>query len=96
MPAQCAKSLAILIQTAYQRIVLIPLQKRRTAPTYCTRTITKKGVSYLLAKIEAYRTNIPYRTAILASDLSGLLLTFKIRGKKDSVVLAMAFLSSSH
>ena len=32
----------------------------------------------------------------LTSDLSSLLLTFKIWGNKDSVVLAMAFLSSSH
>ena len=32
----------------------------------------------------------------LTLDLSSLLLTFKIRGNKDSVVLAMALLSSSH
>ena len=35
-------------------------------------------------------------TEQLTSDLSNLLLTFKIRGNKDSVVLAMAFLSCSH
>ena len=32
----------------------------------------------------------------LTAGLSSLLLTFKIQGNKDSVVLAMAFLSSSH
>ena len=32
---------------------------KRTAPTYRTRTITKKGVPYFLAKIEAYHTVLP-------------------------------------
>ena len=69
-PTQCAKSLGFLIQTAYQRNVPVPSQTRRTVPTYRTRTITKKAyrtsVPSFLAKIEAYRTNVPYRTAILA------------------------------
>ena len=39
-------------------------KKRRTIPTYRTRTITKKAyhtsVPYFLAKIEAYRTVLPF------------------------------------
>ena len=65
---QCAKSLGFLIQTAYQRTVPVPSQKRRTVPTYRTRTITKKAyrtsVPYFLAKIEAYRTVPTYRTVL--------------------------------
>ena len=61
----CEKS-RFLIQTAYQRTVPEPLQKRRTVPTYRTRTITKKpyrtSVPSFLAKIEEYRTAPTYRT----------------------------------
>ena len=60
---QCAKSLGFLIQRAYQSTVPVPLQKRRTVPTYRTRTITIKtyrtSVPYFLPKIEAYRTELP-------------------------------------
>ena len=49
--------------TSYQRTVPVPLQKRRTIPTYRTRTITEKAyrtsVPYFLAKIKAYRTVLP-------------------------------------
>ena len=63
----CEKS-GVLIQTAYQRTVLVPLEKRHTIPMYHTRTIAKKayrnGVPYYLAKIEAYCTYTPHlRTA---------------------------------
>ena len=65
---QCVKSLGFLIQRAYQRTVPVPLQKKRTVPTYLTRTIPKKAyrtsVPYFLAKIEAYRTYVPYRTVL--------------------------------
>ena len=68
-PAQCAKSLGFLIQRAYQRTVPVPLQERRTVPTYRTRTITKKthrtSVPYFLAKIEVYCTVPTYCIAIL-------------------------------
>ena len=43
------------IQAAYQRTVPVPLQQ---APY-------RTSVPYFLAKIEAYRTYLPYRTAIL-------------------------------
>ena len=49
---------------------------KRTVPTCCTRTITKKAyctsVPYFLTKIEAYHTNVPYRTATLALNYSQL------------------------
>ena len=49
-----------LIQTAYQRTVPEPLRKRRTVPTYRTRTkkAYRTSVPYFLAKMEAYRTAI--------------------------------------
>ena len=52
---QRAKSLGFLIQTAYQRTVPAPLQKKAY----------RISVPYFLAKIEAYRTKVLYRTAIL-------------------------------
>ena len=62
---QRAKSLGFLTQTAYQRTVPVPSQKKRTVPTYRTRTITKKAyrisIPYFLAKIEADRTVPTYR-----------------------------------
>ena len=49
---------------------------KRTAPTYRTRTITRKAyrnsVPYFLAEIEAYRTALTYRTAILTFNYSQL------------------------
>ena len=52
----------------------VPHTFNRTAPTYRTSTITKKAyrtsVSYFLAKIEAYRSVLTYRTV-----LQSLLLT---------------------
>ena len=69
---QRSKSWGFLIQTAYQRTVLVPLQRKRTVPTYRTSTITKKtyrsSLPHFLAKIEAYRI-VPYCTAILGKDL---------------------------
>ena len=77
------KSLGFLIQTTYQRTVLVPLQKRHTVPTYRTRTITKKAyrtsVPYLFAKIEAYRTVLP-----------SLVSSIKIWKYKHTVVLFLA------
>ena len=51
--------------------------------TYRTRTITKKAyrtsVLYFFAKIEAYRTYVPYRTAIPAIYNTGIfILSFSL------------------
>ena len=56
-PAECAKSLGFLIQRAYQRTVLVPLRKRRTIPTYRTRTITEN--TYRTSEQKLRRT-VPY------------------------------------
>ena len=59
---------AFLDQESTHTALATPM--RRTVPTYRTRSITKKAyrtsVPYFLAKIEGYRTYVPYRTAILA------------------------------
>ena len=44
---------------SYQRTVPVPLQKRHSVP-------------YLFAKIEVYRTYVPYGTVILAFNYSQL------------------------
>ena len=47
---------------------------KRSVPTYRTRTEKEycTSVPYFLAKIEAYRTVLTYRTAILAFNYSQL------------------------
>ena len=62
------------IQTAYQCTVLVPSQKART-------------VAYFLTKIEAYRTFVPYRIAILGCGRLRLVaLYFDRSGAKINVV----------
>ena len=60
---QHAKRLGFLIQTAYQRTVPVPSQKKRTVPTYRTRRLPlQKRRTILLSK----NRGVLYGTAILA------------------------------
>ena len=60
----CEKS-GVFNSKSIPKYCTVPLQKRRTVPTYRTRTITKKtyrtSVPYFLAKIEAARTVSTYQ-----------------------------------
>ena len=57
----------------YQRTVPVPTYRTRTNVLYPYHYKKQKGVPYFLAKIGAYRTYVPYRTAILDCKLGELI-----------------------